>query len=117
MDRRYTSPIAKSARFVASGWLTSLKREQCAAVASGFGDVDGNGAEVRLQHCLEVLNMLKITSGCDSYNHKLSGLIHAPATVKLYWEMVHLVSKTVKAQVPVLRTLWSQCYRFPPVYW
>jgi len=31
MDRRHTSPIAKSARFVASGWLTSLKCEQCAA--------------------------------------------------------------------------------------
>jgi len=77
----------------------------------GWRHVDGNGAEVRLQHCLGVEYAQNYLWVADSLNHKLSGLIHA---VKLWLEMVHLVSKTIQAQVPVfLNPLVSVRYRFP----
>lgn len=37
----------------------------------GFGDVDGNGAEVRLQHCLSVEYGQNYLWVADTYNHKI----------------------------------------------
>ena len=72
--RSFTSPTVSQTSFARSSSQPAKLRHLPAAICLSFGDVDGSGDNVRLQHPLGVVSLGDKVLIADTYNHKIKEL-------------------------------------------